>query len=65
MTVKVIEGVPYHRYVVKFQLADGRRRRWVRWSPGEPWIREELVREFEARFDLNELAPNTCTYELS
>lgn len=48
-----IEGVPYYRYVVRFTLADGRRRRWVRWSPGPPWVYSEVGRELIERFGDN------------
>jgi len=43
--MRLIEGVPYSRYVVRYRLVDGRRRRLVRWSPGYPWIRSEVARE--------------------
>lgn len=53
--VRYFEGVPYTRFVVTFRLADGRRRRWIRWSPGHPWVRSEVMREIAARFRLNDL----------
>lgn len=59
----VLEGVEYHRFVIRFALADGRRRRWIRWSPaGGAWVREELIRELVAR-DIRpeDLKPRSCT----
>lgn len=49
----IVEGVPYHRFVVRFALASGKRRRLVRWSPGFPWVREEVCRELIDRFGLS------------
>ena len=47
---KKIEGVEYSAFVVRFRLADGRARRWIRWSPSVGvWVREELERELAAR----------------
>lgn len=57
----ILEGVPYFRYVVRFRLADGRRRRLVRWSPGSPWVYEEVGRELAARFGANGVKPRSCT----
>lgn len=56
---KVIEGVPYFRHVVRFTLADGRRRRWVRWSPGYPWIGGEVARELRDRFGRDGIKPGS------
>lgn len=53
--VRHVEGVPYYPFEVRFRLADGRRRRWVRWSPGYPWVRGEITRELAARFNDREL----------
>jgi hypothetical protein len=53
------EGVPYRRYVVTFRLADGRRRRWVRWSPGFPWVFSEVARELQDRFEPEDIAPKS------
>lgn len=58
----IVEGVPYQRFVVSFKLADGRRRRWVRWSPGWPWIGDEVARELEHRFEDDELPPGSNIY---
>ncbi len=41
----IIEGVSYARYRVTFTLADGRRRRWLRWAPGALYLSEALKRE--------------------
>lgn len=56
-----IEGVPYHRFVVHFTLADGRRRRLVRWSPGHPWVREEVGRELLDTHGLEGIKHGSCT----
>jgi len=50
--MKTIEGVPYYRFLVRYTLADGRRLRMVRWSPGFPWVRDEVGRELLDRFGL-------------
>lgn len=62
-SVRMVEGAPYYRHRVRFQLADGRRRSWVRWSPGYPWIREEVGRELADRFGLAGVKPGSCTIE--
>jgi hypothetical protein len=61
--VRYVEGVPYYPHRVRFQLADGRRRSWVRWSPGFPWVREEVARELDARFGIEAIKPRSCTIE--
>jgi hypothetical protein len=50
MNVRIIEGVPYYPHVVTYTLATGQRRRMRRWSPGNPWVREEVARELIDRF---------------
>lgn len=55
----IVEGDRYFPFVVRFRLADGRRRRWVRWSPGRPWIAAEISRELAARFGGDELHPGS------
>jgi hypothetical protein len=47
--VAMVEGVPWYPHVVRFTLADGRRRRWVRWSPGHHWVYGEVARELQDR----------------
>ncbi len=59
--VKWVEGVPYRRFTVRYRLASGERRRMVRWSPGFPWIREEVARELLSRFDLEDIKPGSVT----
>jgi hypothetical protein len=46
----VIEGVPYQRFRVTFRLTDGRRRRWMRWSPGWTWVYDSVARELYETF---------------
>lgn len=59
--MKLIEGVPYFRYRIQFKLADGRRRSWVRWSPGPPWVYEEVGRELSSRFGHEGVLFQSCT----
>lgn len=56
-----IEHVRYERFVVRFTLADGRRRRIVRWSPGPPWVRDEVGRELLDTYGLEGIKPKSCT----
>lgn len=58
---KQIEGVTYRRFTVRYRLASGKRRSMVRWSPGYPWIREEVARELLSRYDLEDIAPGSVT----
>jgi len=59
--VRLIEGVPYTRFTVRYTLVTGQRRRMTRWSPGYPWVREEVARELCARFDLDGIKPGSVT----
>ena len=61
MSALLIEGVPYHRFVVRFRLADGRRRRWMRWSPGGPFVYDEVGRELIDVFGRDGVAPGSVT----
>lgn len=61
MKTLTIEGVPYHRFIVRYRLSDGRSRRLVFRSPGFPWIYEEVGRELEARHGLDGVKPGSCT----
>jgi len=42
-----IEGVEYHRYRVRFRLANGRRVCWRRWAPYPGALWDSLVRELD------------------
>lgn len=57
----IVEGVPYTRYVIRYTLASGKRRRMTRWSPGYPWIREDVARELLSRYDLADIKPGSVT----
>ncbi len=57
----IIEGVTYHRFAVRFTLADGRRHQWVRWSPDYSLARLEAVRELIDRFGVKGIKPHSCT----
>ncbi len=59
--VKHIEGVPYRRFIVHYTLADGRRRRMFRWSPGSPWVYTEMGRELVDRFGVEGIKPRSVT----
>lgn len=57
----LIEGVRYHRYVVRYTLRTGQRRRMVRWSPGAPWVYDEIGRELLERYGADGVRPRSCT----
>jgi hypothetical protein len=59
--VRYVEGVPYYPFLVRFTLADGRKRRVVRWSPGDPWVRQEVARELVERFGVEGLQERSVT----
>lgn len=56
-----IEGVTYYPFLVRFRLRDGRRRRWVRWSAGRPWVRDEVGQELLDRFGVEGLRERSVT----
>lgn len=58
---RVIEGVTYYPFLVRFTLADGKRRRIVRWSPGDPWVRDEIGRELVERYGLEGIKERSVT----
>ena len=60
-STKTIEGVTYYPFVVSFKLADGRRRRMIRWSPGYPWVYDEVGRELLDRFGEHGIRERSCT----
>ena len=49
---RLFEGVPYHRYRVEFTTESGERCRLFHWSPGLPWLREEVTRMLNDRGDV-------------
>lgn len=57
----ILEGVRYHRFRVRYTLADGTRRSMVRWSPGNPWVREEVGRELLDAFGADGIRPHSVT----
>lgn len=63
MSCRIVEGVPWYRHVVRYSLTDGTRRRMVRWSPGFPWIREEVGRELADRFGIEGIKPGSVSIE--
>lgn len=65
-SIRHVEGVPYYRHAVHFRLLDGTRVRWVRWSPGAPWVYSEVHRELEARGIYPEhLRPHSLTIRMA
>lgn len=62
---RLVEGVTYFRFAVRFRLADGTRRCWYRWSAGFPWVREETAREIETTFGHEGVRPNSIRIKRS
>jgi hypothetical protein len=58
---KYIEGIPYYRHLIRYTLATGERRSMIRWSPGAPWVREEVARELCDRFGIEGIKPGSVT----
>lgn len=56
-----VEGVSYTRFMARYTLSDGRRLKMVRWSPGWPWVRDEIGRELVARFGLEGIKAGSVT----
>jgi hypothetical protein len=44
---RTYEGVTYYRYTIKFEV-QGKTRRVTHWSPGLPWLSEEVTRMLTA-----------------
>lgn len=64
--MKTLEGVPYHRFVIRFTLATGERRRWVRYSPALSFMRSELVREWSQKgIEPTDLKLGSCSIRLA
>lgn len=62
----IVEGVRYYRFIVRFRWADGRRARWVRWAPAVVFMREQLIRELDAKdIESEMLRPRSCTIRLA
>jgi hypothetical protein len=62
---RIIEGVPYRPYRVYYTLANGKRRRMVRWSPGLHVIVHDAARELTERFGLEGTKPWFSVYPLT
>lgn len=58
---KLVENVPYYRFRARYTLATGQRRSMVRWSPGFPWVRDEIGRELMDRFGLDGIKAGSVT----
>lgn len=59
--IRMVEGVPYRRHRVRLRMTDGRRRAFVLWSPGAPWVRVEAARTAVDRFGFENIAPGSLT----
>lgn len=59
--VKIIEGVPWRKYRVRYRMSNGRRRSMTRWSPGFPWVRMEIARELDETIGIENIAPRSVT----
>lgn len=60
---RMIEGVPYYPFIVRFTVvSNGRKRQCMYrlWSPGEPWIREEIARKLD---NIDNVQPNSVRVE--
>jgi hypothetical protein len=60
-SIRFVENVPYMRYLVRYTLATGQRRRMVRWSPGGRFVYEEVARELSERFGIEGIKPGSVT----
>ena len=40
----IVEGVQYHRYLVRYVVSSGKRRRKVLYAPGDAWIGDTVRR---------------------
>lgn len=52
----IIEGVRYHRFVVRYTVLTPKgpkRRRMLRWSPAFTYARDEVAHELVERFGLH------------
>lgn len=56
-----VEGVDWWRHVIYYTLSDGRRRRMIRYSPGRPWVLDEVARELVDRFGVEGIKPGSVT----
>lgn len=63
MQPRYVENVPYYRFRIRYTLATGQRRRMFRWSPGFPWVRDEIGRELLERYTLDGIKPGSVTIE--
>jgi len=62
---RYIEGVLYYRHIVRFTLSDGRRRRWIRWSPGGTFAYSEIGNELVDRFGEHGVKQNSATISVA
>ena len=58
---RMVEGVAYWPFVVRFQLADGRRRVRAHWAPAYEFARQEITRALVERYGFDGLKPRSVT----
>jgi hypothetical protein len=61
LRTRTYQGVSYSAFRVRFKLTTGDIKRWIRWSPGFPWIVEEITREIQDRFESGDILPRSLT----
>lgn len=58
--VRMIENVPWYPFAVRYRLADGRLRRRLHWSPGYPWVYDEVGRGLLDQYGEHGVMPGSC-----
>jgi len=64
MKPKWHEGVPYYPFSVRYRTKGGKRKSLTIWSPGEPWVRDEIARYFEEHVGVENITPRSVSYRL-
>lgn len=62
--VRHVENVPYYKFRIRYTLATGQRRSMVRWSPGFPWVIDEIGQELVDRFGEDGIADRSVTIRM-
>ena len=52
-TRRIVEGVEWRPYSIRFTTQDGKRHTWTHWSPGPPWLAGEVNRYLSERGDID------------
>ncbi len=58
---RIVEGVTYYRFAVRFRTTDGKVHRLTHWSPGAPWVRGEVTRRLVETYGVEGIKPQSCT----